>query len=1209
MKQLFLYGLKMTGLILVTSICLAHPLFAACPPQTSYPLPCNTDTSLIPKPVIGDLVCFGPVTSVSKVLPVRIVMTPGTACDSACFSKEFRQWTVKRMGLADTFFLDTICFTKITMADVICPRDTIIYCITGATLDTTTAILGSPLKNQGIPCNILQPAPIVTLWASGSKGCFKFSREWKLIDWCTSPAVMMTCTQTIEVRDTVAPTIISPGPLPDVSVSGTHCQASATLPAVVVTDNCSTAAQISVSVEVAGITINTNGGRIDNIPLGTHTVTYTASDGCGNSKSVTTELEIYDGQAPLAFCKGPKIIQIPALGMVSLPSTAFDDGSNDYCGPVSIKVRRMTNTPPCTIGTPSLYPNPFNRFADEVKFCCSDAGQEVMVIMRVYQGIVPWGVVSLDQYTDLPYTDCMTSVKVLDKVGPTITCPAGVEIDCRQLGAKRVKSLTDYGTATIQDMCLDTVWIDSISMLGQCLVGDLIRKINAKDKAGNVSSCEQIIKVVNNDPFDPYDTADFEWPRDTTFFICAAVTTPSVTGMPKIKDLGCSKVAFDFVDEIYQFAPGACKKILRKWSVVDWCQVEPTVPKSGRWVRTQAIVVMDTIKPVITVPANFTVNNGNDACAPILVNVPVPSATDCTPTADLEWTYVLDLFSDGLQLINGAGKNASQMMPNGIHTLEFRVSDKCGNVSSGKTIITVKDSKKPTPVAMNGLATDLSLMNGTAMARVFASYYFLQGSASDNCTPFNKLKFSYSTNTNDTVRIYTCDSIGTRAVRLWVTDEAGNQDVVATYILIQNNMGACTNPAPTPSLRTVGIEGKIITETGKDIDLVHLKIMQDNVALPDPYIAPGKYSANGLLIGQSYEIIPKKDINPLNGVSTVDLIMMQKHILGITPLSTAYKMIAADIDRSGDINGIDLLELRKLILGIDKNFSNNESWRFIDATHQFTNVSSTLQDKFGETYNIQELERPMEINFIGVKVGDVNGSSLSNELNNLEGRENVTPFHLSFSDKNFVTGEVIRVDVSAKNESQVYGLQMSLNHPGLEYMGIESKLLGDDVIATHTDHHQLKISIANNDPMRLDPKMTWYTLVFKATQAGSLSESISLNTKSDMSSELYDSQLNSHPINLQWTDNASIPTLKLTQNQPNPFNNETIVSYYLPHDTKVSLKIFDLNSRLLFEQKINAVEGKNNWTITSQIFKTSGIYYYRVESLYGTGTNKMILLQ
>lgn len=102
---------------------------------------------------------------------------------------------------------------------------------------------------------------------------------------------------------------------------------------------------------------------------------------------------------------------------------------------------------------------------------------------------------------------------------------------------------------------------------------------------------------------------------------------------------------------------------------------------------------MDTIKPVITVPANFTVNNGNDACAPILVNVPVPSATDCTPTADLEWTYVLDLFSDGLQLINGAGKNASQMMPNGIHTLEFRVSDKCGNVSSGKTIITVKDSK------------------------------------------------------------------------------------------------------------------------------------------------------------------------------------------------------------------------------------------------------------------------------------------------------------------------------------------------------------------------------------------------------------------------------------------------------------------------------------------------------------------------------------
>ena len=175
--------------------------------------------------------------------------------------------------------------------------------------------------------------------------------------------------------------------------------------------------------------------------------------------------------------------------------------------------------------------------------------------------------------------------------------------------------------------------------------------------------------------------------------------------------------------------------------------------------------------------------------APVLVVTHCPEATDCTPSSSLIWSYTVDLYSDGKDLIKMV-KNVNQNAPIGCTSFTYYVSDRCGNIWKS-TKITVKDGKKPTPVAMNGLATILPWWNGVAMVGEVASQFFLPSSTFDNCTPFKKLRFSYSKD----VRI-PCELIpvivwvfGT--VRLWVTDEAGNQDVVNTYILMQNNMGAC----------------------------------------------------------------------------------------------------------------------------------------------------------------------------------------------------------------------------------------------------------------------------------------------------------------------------------------------------------------------------------------------------------------------------------
>ena len=60
---------------------------------------------------------------------------------------------------------------------------------------------------------------------------------------------------------------------------------------------------------------------------------------------------------------------------------------------------------------------------------------------------------------------------------------------------------------------------------------------------------------------------------------------------------------------------------------------------------------------------------------------------------------------------------------------------------------------------------------------------------------------------------------------------------------------------------------------------------------------------------------PKKNIGYDNGVSTLDLVKIQKHILGKSPLESEMREVAADVNNDGKVSALDLLDIRKLILG------------------------------------------------------------------------------------------------------------------------------------------------------------------------------------------------------------------------------------------------------------------------------------------------------
>jgi hypothetical protein len=83
----------------------------------------------------------------------------------------------------------------------------------------------------------------------------------------------------------------------------------------------------------------------------------------------------------------------------------------------------------------------------------------------------------------------------------------------------------------------------------------------------------------------------------------------------------------------------------------------------------------------------------------------------------------------------------------------------------------------------------------------------------------------------------------------------------------------------------------------------------------------------------------------------------------------------------------------------------------------------------------------------------------------------------------------------------------------------------------------------------------------------------------------------------------------LNDNYPNPFNNSTIISFSIPQEEKVSLKVYDLLGREVFSL-INERRPAGSYTINFQPDNmVSGIYFYRLQSGNFSKTKKMIFMK
>lgn len=1047
------------------------------------------------------------------------------------------------------------------------------------------------------------------------EGSYKVLRTWTLINWCdASNSNIKEHTQVIELKDKVPPVVVCPAEQDRIiNIHNPHqCTTDLFVPPPHIKYECSDydwTVQFHQSelydeceepsdnyYSSKGVIVKDGHVTIEGIGLGCIWIKYIVTDKCGNTTTETCLFKLLDKAPPVPICEEETVVSLGTDGVAKVFAQTFDDLSWDNCSEIATyKVRKIDGL--CdTIYEPMDY----------VTFCCAEIGSKVMVELTV-----------ADHYGNK--NSCIVQATIQDKVNPYLNCPDSVIVNC----LTPLSALSDekYGSPIGNDNCggaaiSDVLYTDS---LNQCRMGYVYKTWMLEEAVVGEKKevCTQVFKFVHHDSIGYHEVY---FPNDTLLQGCAVNADVAITGEPKIHESGCGLIAVSSEDTRFSFVDDACEKIIREWTVIDWCRYKPEAQKrEGYWVNSQIIKIQNPEAPSFSGACDdIFVCSYSPICLGE-ITLGVSASDDCSSIDELQWEYAIDLFGDGSIDMKSSAvtfRNDSVFVSldsiplDAQHQIVWTVSDGCNNYKRCNYGFTVEDCKAPTPYCISDIVT--TVMQQTGEAVIWAKDFDLK--SEDNCTDYNDLKFSFSQDTSFTSRQFTCSDIDngiSQRVNLdmWLTDEHGNQERCKVIIELQDNVDVCQD-REGGGLK-MDIEGQVTNEADIPLSEVQITVKSNQAGYPQTINTgdDGGFNFNSLNPDMAYEFSSSRNIDFLNGISTLDIVLIQQHIIGEQVFDNPYKVIAADVDNNQSVSVSDLIILRQLILGAIPNFPNGqESWRFIDKNAGFFNPETPFP--FVESININNTSSLSSINFMGIKIGDVNGSAVADIEQDSETRS-FEDFTIHTKDVKLVAGQNVSVTFINTNDLNIHGMQQSLQ---FDPLAVSIHSVHSSTLNLNQSHYRktadgVHLSWSQQDGVELSEGSLMYVIELEVHKSGHLSDFISVDLdQNSLTSEVYDGAFETYQLHIDYINELDEP-FKLYQNTPNPFEQQSKIGFQLKKSSIAQLHIYDLSGKLVYELSDEFSSGFNELTVDKHKLGESGIYYYTLTVNGVSATKKMILLE
>ena len=560
-------------------------------------------------------------------------------------------------------------------------------------------------------------------------------------------------------------------------------------------------------------------------PVGTTTITWTATDAHGNTQTATQTVTIQDHENPVLTAPANLTVNtgvgatacgttigdgalgsatasdncsatvtrsgVPAgnffpTGTTTLTYTATDPSGNSVSSTQTITV--VDNTPP-TIATANL------TASTEAALCgahvtlgttaTDNCGTPTLDCSRsdgaALASAFPTGTTTITwTATDAAgnTTTATQTVTVEDHENPILSAPANLTVHTGALATSCGTTVGDgaIGTATATDNCSATVERTGVPAGNFFPTGATTLTYTATDPSGNSVTATQTITVIDNTP--PTITTT-NLTASTEAGLCGANVTLGTTASDNCPGVGLNGTCSDGLTLASTFPTGT--------TTITWTATDAAGNTST---ATQTVTVEDHENPVLSAPGNLTLNTGATATS---CGLAVNDATLGTATATDNCSATVER----------TGVPAGGFFPVGETTLTYTATDPSGNSASATQKITIVDTTPPTidaPAALH-LAT---AAGATQCALLVSDATIGNASASDNCS---------ANVTREGVPAGNLFPVGTTTITWTATDPAGNTATATQTVLVEDKTPPTIATAPITA-QTAGSCGATVLDLG-----------------------------------------------------------------------------------------------------------------------------------------------------------------------------------------------------------------------------------------------------------------------------------------------------------------------------------------------------------------------------------------------------------
>lgn len=363
----------------------------------------------------------------------------------------------------------------------------------------------------------------------------------------------------------------------------------------------------------------------------------------------------------------------------------------------------------------------------------------------------------------------------------------------------------------------------------------------------------------------------------------------------------------------------------------------------------------------------------------------------------------------------------------------------------------------------------------------------------------------------------------------------------------------------------------------------------------------------GLTLGRMYYVEPVKNTDPINGLSSFEIFLAQRLLLGleVPQITEPLQIVGMDMNCSQSVSTLDLLIMQRLLIGDLDEAPGCNSWTFVPDSHDFP-VDYDVNNVFPAPRRAAVvLMSDSMVTFTGMKTGDL--------LADADPGRNAGALPLEVQlPENMTVGNTVGLPLTLAAAHELVSFQGELVlAEGLEFVSADGLLLTD-------------LAVGERLAERGRLQLSWFSPTGESTGAAAGAElvEVAVNVTAayvpgtlpfifDDGAALRSEAYNARSERFRPEVHLIAPmteaaVFRLHPATPNPAAEYTDLTFELPAAASVELTVLDGLGRPVITRTQTLEAGTNRFRLDTRVL-VAGTYYYQLVAGEDVGAAKVVV--